>query len=282
MFLSAVWGSSFIFIKLSIETIPPSILTSYRLIIASIFLLFFCNFRIIKELFIKNKRDLFIIGVFGNVIPFNLISWSELYIDSIIASTLIGTMPLFTFIISLAFFKRKFQIQTIQGLMIGFLGLLIFVDPKAGNYDNFFYSFVIIIASIMYAFSANWVKILKDKSSFELACCSISMAALLSVPTTLFILYFTKFNFNLFVLTLSKSSFVSATILGILCTGLAITTFFYLIKLKSPVFASQSNYLIPCFGFIWSYMFLGESLSLNLFVGLILIVTGSYFVNRQI
>ncbi len=216
------------------------------------------------------------------MIPFNLISWSEIYIDSIIASTLIGTMPLFTFIISLALFKKKFQTQTILGLMIGFVGLLIFLNPKTGSYNNFFYSFVIIIASIMYAFSANWVKILKNKSSFELACCSISVAALLSLPTTLIILYFTEFNFNLFILTLSKSSFVSATILGVLCTGLAITTFFYLIKLKSPVFASQSNYLIPCFGFVWSYMFLGESLSLNLFVGLILIVSGGYFVNRQI
>ena len=216
------------------------------------------------------------------MIPFNLISWSELYVDSVVASTLIGTMPLFTFIISLTLFKKKFQTQTILGLMIGFLGLLIFLNPKTGSYNNFLYSFVIIIASIMYAFSANWVKILKDKSPFELACCSISVAALLSVPTTLIILYFTEFDFNLFVLTISKSSFVSATILGVLCTGLAITTFFYLIKLKSPVFASQSNYLIPCFGFVWSYMFLEESLSLNLFVGLILIVTGGYFVNRQI
>ncbi|RPH01496.1 MAG: DMT family transporter [Candidatus Pelagibacter sp. TMED153] len=279
MFLSAVWGSSFIFIKLSVETIPPTLLTSYRLIIASIFLLFFCSFKKIKELIVKNKRDLFIIGFFGNVVPFNLISWSQLYIDSVAASTLIGTMPLFTFIISLCFFEKEFQIQKILGLMIGFLGLLIFLNPESGSYNNFFYS-LIIIASIMYAFSANWVKVLENKSSFELACCSISLATLLSIPTTLFILYFSEFNFNLFIVTLSTSSFVSATILGILCTGLAITTFFYLIKLRSPVFASQSNYLIPCFGFIWSYMFLGESLSLNLLAGLTLIVIGAYFVNR--
>ena len=107
--MSAVWGSSFIFIKLSVETIQPVLLTFYRLVVASIFLFFFCEVKKIKFLFLNNKKDLFIIALFGNVIPFNLISWSELYVDSLVASTLIGTMPLFTFLISLFFFKESFK-----------------------------------------------------------------------------------------------------------------------------------------------------------------------------
>ena len=120
--MSAVWGSSFIFIKLSVETIQPVLLTFYRLVVASIFLFFFCELKKIKFLFLNNKKDLFIIALFGNVIPFNLISWSELYVDSLVASTLIGTMPLFTFLISLFFFKESFKkIKILLGLLIGFL-----------------------------------------------------------------------------------------------------------------------------------------------------------------
>ena len=102
--LSAIWGSSFIFIKLSVDSIHPVLLTSYRLIIASVILLFFCNLNKIKKLFKNNKKDLIIIALFGNVLPFNLISWSQLHVDSLIASTLIGTMPLFTLLISFKFF----------------------------------------------------------------------------------------------------------------------------------------------------------------------------------
>ena len=76
------------------------------------------------------------------------------------------------------------------------------------------------------------------------------------------------------------NSLISATVLGILCTGLAIWVFFKLIEKENAIFASQSNYLIPCFGFLWSFIFLDERLTLNLFTGLILIVLGAFLVNK--
>ena len=148
--LSAIWGSSFIFIKLSVDSIHPILLTSYRLIIASLILLFFCNLTKIKKLFKNNKKDLIVIALFGNVLPFNLISWSQLYVDSLIASTLIGTMPLFTLLISLHFFKQKFKIQTINGLVVGFIGMIIFLKPTPQSIvdNNLFFSLLIILSSI--------------------------------------------------------------------------------------------------------------------------------------
>ena len=61
---------------------------------------------------------------------------------------------------------------------------------------------------------------------------------------------------------LTFKSIISATILGVLCTGLAIWVFFKLIEKENAVFASQSNYLIPCFGFLWSFLFLMKDLVL--------------------
>ena len=71
------------------------------------FLFFFCDFSKLRKLLINNKKDLIIIAIFGNVIPFNLISYSEMFVDSVVASSLIGTMPLFTFIIALKFLKEN-------------------------------------------------------------------------------------------------------------------------------------------------------------------------------
>ena len=282
--LSAIWGSSFIFIKLSVDSIHPVLLTSYRLIIASAILLFFCNLNKIKKLFKNNKKDLIIIALVGNVLPFNLISWSQLYVDSLIASTLIGTMPLFTLLISFNFFKEKFKIQTINGLVLGFLGMIIFLKPNHESIadSNLFYPLLIIFSSIFYAFSANWVKTVKENASFELACSSIGVAAFFSIPLSIFLFFMGDNQVSVLFSNITLKSFISASFLGVLCTGLAISIFFKLIESKSAVFASQSNYLIPCFGFLWSYIFLEEIFTLNLIAGFLLIVIGGFLVNRQL
>ena len=248
------------------------------------FFFFFCELKKIKFLFLNNKKDLFIIALFGNVIPFNLISWSELYVDSLVASTLIGTMPLFTFLISLFFFKESFKkIKILLGLLTGFLGMYIFVDPQESIHKdlNLYFSLLIILSSIMYAFSATWVKTLKNKSSLELAFSSIAVASFISFLLIIVSIMIQNDFTNLSINEVKLGSIISATILGVLCTGLAIWVFFKLIEKENAVFASQSNYLIPCFGFLWSFLFLDERLSFNLFIGLVLIVLGAFIVNNK-
>ena len=165
--LSAIWGSSFIFIKLSVETIDSKLLTFYRLAIASLALVIFCNKKNIYNCLKKNKLQIFIIAFLGNVIPFNLISFSEIYVDSVIASTLIGTMPMFTFLFSIYIFKKiQFTYLRFIGLLIGFLGMGVFIGPSnfQVSQDKTIFYFLITLSSICYAFSANVVKRVKDSS----------------------------------------------------------------------------------------------------------------------
>ena len=153
-------GSSFIFIKLSVETIDPKLLTFYRLFIASIALIVFCNKGNLINCLRKNKLKILFIALIGNVIPFNLISYSEIFVDSIIASTLIGTMPLFTFFSVFVFKKIKFNYIGLVGLIIGFAGMIVFIKPTNFNLNNneSFYFLLILFSSICYALSANIVK----------------------------------------------------------------------------------------------------------------------------
>ena len=193
-------------------------------------------------------------------------------------------MPLFTFIISLFFFKETFkQVKVLTGLLIGFFGMYVFMDPQdsISKNLNLFFSLLIILSSIFYAFSANWVKTLKNKSSLELAFSSIAVATVICLIMILVSISIQDNSINLSITKLTFKSIVSATILGVLCTGLAIWVFFKLIEKENAVFASQSNYLIPCFGLLWSFIFLDERLTLNLFMGLILIVLGAYLVNNK-
>ena len=161
--------------------------------------------------------------------------------------------------------------------------MIIFINPfsEVTSNNNFLFSSLIILSSAFYAFSANWVKTVNEESSFELACCSIAVASLILIPMVLVLLLFNNFEIYLFFSSITMKSFISATILGIFCTGLAIAMFFYLIEKNSAVFASQSNYMIPCFGFLWSFLFLEESFTINLFVGFLLIVAGGILINKE-
>lgn len=282
--LSAIWGSSFIFIKLSISSIPPTLLTFYRLLIASIFLLIFLKKIRIKLLLSKNIPLLFGIALFGNVLPFNLISLSEVYLDSIVASVLIGTMPLFTLIISLFFFKNQhLGFLSFLGLVIGFFGMITFMKLTHFSIESTTtkYSLVILLSAFFYGFSANLVKKVDDISPLEIAAGSTILASFLSCPIMIIDLFLIN-KFEMASLEkISLISFLSATILGVMCTAIAILVFFHLIKIKNAVFASQSNYLIPCFGSFWGFLFLEETLSLNMLYGLFLIVCGGWVVNRS-
>jgi drug/metabolite transporter (DMT)-like permease len=282
--LSAIWGSSFIFIKLSVETIDSKLLTFYRLAIASLALVIFCNKKNIYNCLKKNKLQIFIIAFLGNVIPFNLISFSEIYVDSVIASTLIGTMPMFTFLFSIYIFKKiQFTYLRFIGLLIGFLGMGVFIGPSnfQVSQDKTIFYFLITLSSICYAFSANVVKRVKDSSPSDVAITSTVLAAIIClIHVSLEVIFLESFNLNN-LSAISVKSFVSATILGLVCTAFAIFIFFSLINKESAVFASQSNYLIPCFGSLWGILFLNEIITSNMFIGLLLIVFSGRLVNKK-
>ena len=282
--LSAIWGSSFIFIKLSVETIDSKLLTFYRLAIASLALVIFCNKKNIYNCLKKNKLQIFIIAFLGNVIPFNLISFSEIYVDSVIASTLIGTMPMFTFLFSIYIFKKiQFTYLRFIGLLIGFLGMGVFIGPSnfQVSQDKTIFYFLITLSSICYAFSANVVKRVKDSSPSDVAITSTVLAAIIClIHVSLEVIFLESFNLNN-LSAISVKSFVSATILGLVCTAFAIFIFFSLINKESAVFASQSNYLIPCFGSLWGILFLNEIITSNMFIGLLLIVFSGWLVNKK-
>ena len=225
------------------------------------------------------------IAIFGNVLPFNIISYSEKYVDSIVAATLIGTMPLFTFILSIFMSEnKKPNIFGFFGVSVGFVGMLIFINPLKLNLVSYSLhaSILIILSAFFYGVSANIVKRIFGFSALEIATYSTVIATIISLPVLILNFYHYDHSVIEVLKTTDLLSFLSATILGVLCTGIAIIVFFNLIKLKTAVFASQSNFLIPCFGSLWSFIFLSEKLSLSMFYGLTLIVLGGWLVNRSL
>ena len=121
-------------------------MTFYRLFVASLFLICFCKKGFLKGIFANNKKLLFGVAIFGNVLPFNLISLSEIYVESIVAASLIGTMPLFTYIIAYFVSKNKsLDFISIIGLLFGFVGMLIFINPFGISLESVAFNFSLLL-----------------------------------------------------------------------------------------------------------------------------------------
>ena len=276
--LSAIWGSAFIAIKISLEYFAPVSLASYRLIVASIFLLIFYIIGEHKTLLSKNDLIMLIlVGVVGNFLPFYLISWAEQHIQSSTAGILMGVGPILTLVLAHFFTKDdKFNSVKLISIIVGFIGVLFIFEInslfsiKSSNSIQFISKFLIIIAALGYMIS-NIVayNTLKHIDSFSITFFATFFGALISIP----FLVFSEINQPSYF---SVESILPILYLGIFPTALAFQLRYHITKTSGPVFLSYVAYLIPIFALMWGFLLLSEKIYLSSIVGITLILIGVY------
>ena len=282
LILSAIWGSAFIAIKVSLEYFAPVSVASYRLIIASIFLLIFYIIGQYKTLL--SKKDLLMlifVGVVGNFLPFYLISWSEQFIQSSTAGILMGIGPILTLVLS-HFLTKDDRINSVKliSIIVGFIGVLFIFEIdslfsfQSSNSIQLISKFLIIIAALGYMIS-NIVayNTLKHIDSFSITFFATLFGALISIP----FLIFSEFNQPSYF---SIKSILPILYLGIFPTALAFQLRYHITKTSGPVFLSYVAYLIPIFALIWGFILLSEKIYFSSIVGITLILIG-VFVGRK-
>ena len=133
--LSAIWGSSFVFIKETAPVFGPVGLVFLRLSIASIVLgLLFINRK--DWLFVKdNLFPILIIGAANIAIPFYLFSYASLQINAGSMAVINGTTPLFAFLFSMMFLNFKFKLLQLLGIIMGLIGLTVFVGLESLEFE---------------------------------------------------------------------------------------------------------------------------------------------------
>ena len=278
--LSAIWGSAFFAIKIGLNDFSPIAVSSLRLIIASIFLLFFFY---AQKKTIKFTKDililLIVIGIIGNFIPFFLISWSEQYIPSSTAGMLMSIGPIITLVMSHFLTKDdKFTLVKFISVFVGLVGVLFIFNITSLNYI-FLNNPIEIFAKILVVFSAFGYMFsnilayekLKQIDSFTITTFATSFGALFSIPFLIFDTNFSNFNFNF-----NFNSLYAIIYLGIFPTAIAFQFRYYITKTSGPVFLSYVAYLIPAFAVIWGYLLLSEKIGINSIIGISRILIGVY------
>ncbi|MGA8854470.1 MAG: DMT family transporter, partial [Christiangramia sp.] len=193
--LSVVWGSSFILIKKALIGLTALQVGSFRIIFAAVFLIL-VGFKSIRRLTRKQWKWIIISGFLGSFFPVYLFAFAETEIDSAIASILNATTPLLTLIFGVLFFKSFFTQNKITGVIIGLLGTagLIFSGASINPDQNYFYSFLVIIATACYAMNVNILKTrMSDISPLGITAGNFSV---LLIPALIILYYSGFFEFS--------------------------------------------------------------------------------------
>lgn len=273
--LALTWGSSFLFIKQAVATLPPMSLVAGRMAIGATLLLAiaFAKGQALPRGWRLWGRMVFL-GVIGNSFPFFLISWGEQFTPSNLAAILMATIP--SMVIVLAHFfthDEKMTLGKVLACILGFAGVvvLIGVDALKGLGDVVIGQSAILCGAMSYSLYGINAKRLPPLGS-EMLVGMILVAGLIPfIPVWL--IHDQPWRLVGDLAPDGKAWFALGW-LGLLSTGAGNLLFFLLLRRVGAGFGSFNNYLVPLMGVGWGFFLAGEKPSWNALAALVLILSG--------
>jgi drug/metabolite transporter (DMT)-like permease len=267
--LGAIWGSSFLFMRIAAPLVGPVSLIQWRLISATIFLIPFARGDR-KKLSARDFRRLILLGLLNSAIPFTLLAYASVHLSAGLTSVLNGTAPFFSALWGAFLFKERLSSRQKSGLFIGFLGVWILLSDKisfkTGATDALLPIIGGLVAGLCYGFTANYTKrYLTHIQPQRVAFWNCLFASLFLIPLSFRGPY--PWNYEAKVLE-------SALVLGIMCSAIAYLIFFRLIDRAGATRALMVTFLIPVFACLWAWIFLGEIVTLKMAIGASLVLWG--------
>jgi drug/metabolite transporter (DMT)-like permease len=277
--LGAVWGSSFLWIKIAVQEIGPILLVALRLLFGILALLVVVAYS--RPKWPRQRRvwiNLAMLGLINNALPYALISWGEQYIDSGVAAVLNSTTPLFTMIVAHLFLTDdRMTRQRVLSLLMGFAGIVALFsrDLFSGPRGSLLGQMAVLLASISYAFASVFARrTTKDVSLVIRALVPLLGADLLM--WTLVPVFESPVSLPQLPLT-----WFSIVWLGVLGVAVAFLLYFYLLHSVGPTRTVLVTYIFPLVGVALGVIFLNERLDWQLLAGTMLIIASVVMVNTR-
>lgn len=277
--LSVVWGSSFILMKRGLEAFSSQQVAAMRISIAFVVLvpLLLKHYQIDLK---KYWKGLLMMGFFGNFLPAFLFTAAETQISSSLAGMLNALTPLFAVIVAFLWFKIKPSSKKFSGLIVGFIaacGLILF-DSGEDVFRNFSYGFLVLLATMSYAISANAIKrYLYDLNSVK---ATVWAFCFTGPPALIYLLVGTDFITRVQNHPGAGPALLYIAILAVVGTAVAVVLFNILIKNAGVLFASSCTYLIPVVAILWG-IFDGETVNGAQFLSMGAVILSVNLINRD-
>jgi drug/metabolite transporter (DMT)-like permease len=277
--LAGAWGSSYLFIKIGLETLTPLTLVAARVAIGAAVLA--VAMRLTGQQLPRHRAaygHLFVVALLGIVIPFTLISWGEQTIDSGLAAILTGTVPLFAIVLAaMVLADEPITTNRLLGLLVGFAGLVILTSPSLA--DGFGGSLpgqlALIGSSVSYAGAGVYARhTVREVAPLPSAFLEVGFAFLVALALALL------FG-DPFATRIEPSTVLSVLWLGLIGSGLAFLAFFFLLGRWGATRTSLVAYLMPIVGVVLGVLVLGENVGLPVLIGMALIIAGIAVANSR-
>ncbi len=286
--LTALWGSAFAVIKITVEEIPPMTIATGRIVVASFLLVGFLPLMGVKlsALFRADRRmwaQFFILGLLGNGIPFTLVGFGQERIDSSLAAILIGTMPIFTVLLARGFgVERHLRARHFFGIAVGFAGLIVLMGPEAlaglgdaRSLAALIGQLAVVGGALSYAANAVYGRVLTEDMPISLLAAGNMLAcAFVMLPATLIVE-------RPWTLDPSWASVGWVIWLGVGSTAFGVWVYLRLLLSAGPTFASLINYMIPGLGIVVGTLWLGERVGSRELVALALILVAMALIRTR-
>lgn len=274
-----IWGSTWLAIRLGLDSLTPIISAGLRFTLASIFI-----FILMKLYKIKLQKDLLsiklylLLALFSFSIPFGLVYWAEQFIPSGLASIIFAVMPFGVIIFSLiAFPKNKISLNQLIGVIFGFVGIVtIFSDNLKIEMSEYFWGIAAVLTSAL--MQAAIAVIIKKYGShlnpLSMNYLPLFLSGILMILASMILEDSSKWKFDIKAIS-------SVIFLSIIGTVVTFTIYYWLLKKINIVILSLTSFLTPIIAVILGWIILNENLSRNTILGSSFVLIGILFANLK-
>jgi drug/metabolite transporter (DMT)-like permease len=271
--LAALWGASFLFMRLGAGEFGAFALTALRVAGGALFLLPLVLWRGQGAALRAHWRPIVVVGAINSAVPYLMFSIAALAINAGLSAILNATAPLWSVLVGWLWLKDRLTPSRLLGVFIGFVGVVMLAWDKASfkpgehGVSAAMAIAACLLATLCYGIAANYTKrrltgappLAVAAGSQAAAALMLALPAAWAWPRTL----------------PSAAAWASLAALAILCTGVGLVLYFRLIAALGASRAITVTFLIPLFGLLWGALFLGEAVTATMVVGCAVILLGT-------
>ncbi len=277
--LAALWGASFLFIRVGVSDFGVAPLMALRVGIGALFLVMVLVARRPLRESAATLRTralpLLIVGILNSAAPFCLFAYAEITLSAGVTSVINATTPLWGGLVAYLWLKDKLSTLRSIGLVIGFAGVLMLVwdqiaAPSGTNISPATTALAAVAAlgaTLLYGIAASYTK----KHLMGVDALTVATGTMIGATIVLLPLAIASWP----AVAPSIKAWGAVIALGIACTGVAYMLFFHLIAVAGPARAITVTFVIPIFGILWGALFLGERVSMGMIEGCAVILVGT-------
>jgi drug/metabolite transporter (DMT)-like permease len=271
LLLAAIWGGSFLFMRIGAPVLGPAVLIEYRVLFAALFLAL-VGLVLRRSLHLRaNWKHYLMLGFFNSALPFFLFAYGARTLTASVLSVLNATAPMWGALLGALWTRQAITLRTGLGLLLGTAGvaLLVGFDDVSARPGAAVAIAAALLAALCYGIASLYAKSAKSVEPFANAHGTMWAAALFVLPALPF-----------FPAPASPTPGVWAAVLalGVLCSGIAYLIYFRLIAEVGPTSALTVTFLNPVFGILWGALFLGEAVGWHTLAGSAIVLVGTALV----